>query len=405
VVGIYALVRKCRELDQDERVFRELLTGLADGPTPEAMLNCVAERTATLVGADSVYVERLDAERQEIIATALHGEGLPDVGTRGPYRGSVAAEAIEADSPVLVANVREESRSILGMGTRPFPAVVLPLRSDGMAIGALIVIRRKPSFSKKDIERLGLFANLAAVSVRRVLLLERLERALDSREELLRVLAHDMKNPVSTISMAAASLLNNKTPSAESLARLRDLIERSTARMTRLIHDLLDQAVIERSGFLPINPEPHECHALAEEVCEIARVNARAKSVNVTCDIRDNATIHADRVRLLQVFGNLIDNALKFTNAGGRIVVKQESRGDHVRFSVFNDGPVIPEAYRKKIFDPYFQAPGNTKGGAGLGLTIASRIVEQHGGAIWVESKEGEGTTFVFTIPAQRVAA
>jgi signal transduction histidine kinase len=404
VLGVYALVRKRKGSDEGERVFRELLTGLTADPTPEAMLNRVAERAATLVGADSVYVERLDAERQEIIATAVHGEGLPGVGTRGPYRGSVAAQAIEAGSPVFIADVRKENRSILGLLDQPFPAVALPLRSEGEAIGVLIVIRRLPSLTKKDIERLGVFVDAAAISMRRLLLLERLEQALRSKEELLRVLVHDLRNPVNTISFAAASILNNG-PSPDSLSKLRDIIKRSTARMNRLIQDLLDQAVIERSGFISIHLQPNDSQAITEEVCDIARVHAKTKAVQVASDIRDNATLFVDRGRLLQVLVNLIDNALKFTPDGGRIVIKSESTVNNVRFSVFNSGEAIPEAYCQKIFDPYFQVPGNTKGGAGLGLTIARRIVEQHGGTIWVESKEGEGTTFFFTIPAQRAAA
>jgi signal transduction histidine kinase len=396
-------VKKVRGLAENERLFRDLLTGLTNDTTPEAMLSTVAEHAAKLVGADGVYIERLDAERQEIIATALHGKGLPKVGTRGPFRGSVAALAIETGEPVCIRNVRDESRSILGRLTQSAPAVVLPLHA-GEAIGALIVIRRMPPFSKKDIAQLEVLADLTAVMVRRLLLLKRLEEALRCREEFGRELAHDLRNPVNTISLAAASLLHNN-PTPESIAQLREIIERSTARMSQLIQNLLDAAVIERSGFLPINPQPHDCHALGEEVCQFTRVHASAKPVHVTCDIPDHATIHVDRIRILQVLSNLIDNAFKFTPAGGRVVVREEPYGDHLRFSVFNSGPAIPEDYQEKIFDPYFQAPGKAKGGAGLGLTIARRIVEQHGGTIWVESKEGEGTTFFFTIPAERAAA
>jgi signal transduction histidine kinase len=391
-------MKKVKGLAENEHLFRELMTGLTNDTTPQAMLSTLAERAAKLVGADGVYIERLDAERQEIIATALHGDGLPEVGTRGPFRGSVAAQAIETGEPIYIPNVREESRSILGNLTLSAPAVVLPLRSAGEAIGALVVIRSVPSYSEKDIAQLGVFADLAAVSVARLLLLERLEEALRCREEFVRVLAHDLRNPVNTISLAAASVLHdNATP--ESLAKLREIIERSTTRISQLIQDLLDEAVIERSGVLPINPQPHDCHALGEEVCQFTSVHASAKKVHLTCDIPDHATIHVDRTRILQVLSNLVDNALKFTPTGGRIVVREEPYSNHLRFSVFNNGPAIPEDCREKIFDPYFQVPGNTRGGAGLGLTIARRIVEQHGGAIWVESKEGEGTTFFFTIP------
>src|SRR5438093_13778986 len=89
-------VRKYRHAGIDETVFRELLSGLTIGPTPEAVLQSVADRAAKLVRATAVYVERLDSERKELVATALHGEGLPPVGTRGPYEGSLAQQAIDS---------------------------------------------------------------------------------------------------------------------------------------------------------------------------------------------------------------------------------------------------------------------------------------------------------------------
>ena len=102
----------------------------------------------------------------------------------------------------------------------------------------------------------------------------------------------------------------------------------------------------------------------------------------------------------LQVLGNLIDNAIKFTPEGGTITVRSEVGRNEVRFSVSDTGPGIPESEGDRIFEPYWQAPSTAHLGAGLGLSIAEQIVEQHGGKIWVESAEGRGSTFVFTIPA-----
>jgi len=271
-------------------------------------------------------------------------------------------------------------------------------------------IRRRP-FTQKDIGRLRAFADLSAVSLRRLIMLEQLEqrscdlqKALQTREELLRVLAHDLRNPVNTIAMANAVLQNNH-PSKTALTKLYEMIERSTKRMNCLIQDLLDEAVIEHSGTLPIKPLPHQADSIAEEVCEITRVQAKGRTLDVQCHIGGKATVYADHDRLLQVLTNLIDNALKFTPQGGRITVRSEVREDHVRFSISDTGPGIPEEYRHKIFEPYFQAPETAHLGSGLGLAIAKKIVEQHGGNIWVESAEGEGTTFTFTIPAEPVAA
>jgi signal transduction histidine kinase len=107
-----------------------------------------------------------------------------------------------------------------------------------------------------------------------------------------------------------------------------------------------------------------------------------------------------DRDRLLQVLANLIDNAIKFTPEGGTITVRSEAGPKEVRFSVSDTGPGIPQSDRERIFEPYWQAPSTAHLGAGLGLSIAKQIVQQHGGKIWVENAEGQGSRFVFIIPA-----
>jgi signal transduction histidine kinase len=276
-------------------------------------------------------------------------------------------------------------------------------------VGVLVVIKQR-SFSEKDIARLQVFANLAAISLRRAMILEQLEqqreelqKALQSREELLRILAHDLRNPVNTIAIAASELLND--PTQTELPKLHEIIDRSTKRIDRMIHDLLEQAIIERTGSLPINLQPHPAHSLAEEACEITRVQAKARTVRVECHNCGSAVIHVDRDRLLQVLTNLIDNALKFTPKGGCITIESEVREDHARYSVSNTGPAIPEAFREKVFEPYFQVPGTAHRGSGLGLAIAKHIVEQHGGTIWFEAADGERTTFTFTVPADPLAA
>src|SRR5262249_47555742 len=148
---------------------------------------------------------------------------------------------------------------------------------------------------------------------------------------------------INTIAMAANALshsggLNHKDD------RLVEMIQRSTLRMNRLIQDLIDTAVIERHGELPLNPKEHPAQNLAEEVCEITRIQAKAKTVDVHCDIEGNATVWVDRDRLLQVLTNLIDNAIKFTPEGGTVTVRSEVAQNEVRFSVSDTGPGIPES-------------------------------------------------------------
>jgi signal transduction histidine kinase len=383
---------------RDENTFRDLLRGLTFGSNPQEVLRRIAERATTLVGGLAAYVERLDGE--DIVAEAVHNaHDLPVAGTRGPYKGSVAALALETHRAIFVRDVSRESRSILGSLGHHGPAVALPLVTDGTPIGALIVLQGRSRIRSRAIARLQTMADMSAISLRRAVMLERLEQALHTREELQRVLAHDLRNPVNTIAMAASVLIKATGLSATE-HRLVQMIQQSTMRMNRLIQDLLDNAVIERHGELPLNPQHHPTENLAEEVCELTRVQAKAKTVNVQCDIQGNASVFVDRDRLLQVLTNLVDNAIKFTPEGGTITIRSETRPNEVRFSVSDTGPGIHQSDHQRIFEPYWQAPTTAHLGAGLGLSIAKQIVEQHGGKIWVESAEGGGSTFTFTIPA-----
>jgi signal transduction histidine kinase len=381
--------------------------GLTEGSSPEAVLNEIAERAARLTGSDGAYVEEIHIESNEIRAAAAFGPGLPPVGTRGPYKGSVAAEVTEAGVARVVRDIGRESHSILGMSDYRSPAVVVPLVSDGKPLGALFVLRRQGAYSGREVRRLRTLANLTAVSLRRTIMVQeleqqrtRLEQAIRTRDEMARILSHDLRNPITTIAGAAAALRRSAL-SAEAQAKLLDMVERSAQRMNRLIQDLLDNVIIERSGELPLHPVPQPVERLAEEVCELTRMQAHTKTLQIQCLSEGNAIVNADRDRLLQALGNLIDNAIKFTPPGGLITVKSEVRNNAVRFSVSDSGPGIPEPYRDRIFEPYWQDQSTAvaAGGIGLGLAITKRIVEQHGGKIWVETKQGPGSTFVFTIP------
>jgi signal transduction histidine kinase len=384
---------------KEERTFQELLRGLTVGANPEEVLHRIAQRSAKLVNGTASYVERIDAERDEIVAEAVYNaHDMTAVGARGPYRGSVAEHVIQKGKATIIQSVRSESRSILASVKHDSPAVVLPLMTDHTPIGALIVLQGKRRFTKRSIGRLQTMADMSAVSLRRAMMLHKLEQALRTKDELTRVLAHDLRNPLNTIAMATQRLRDSLTPETGQ-SRVLEMIDRSTSRMSRLIQDVMDNALIERHGELPLNPTEHPVENLTEQICEEIRIQAQAKTLQVRCEFQEQGTVYGDRDRLLQVLANLVDNALKFTPAGGTITVKSELRDHEVRFSVSDTGPGIPAADRDRVFEPYWRASHTAQPGAGLGLAIAKQIVEQHGGRIWVESDEGRGSTFIFTIP------
>jgi signal transduction histidine kinase len=170
--------------------------------------------------------------------------------------------------------------------------------------------------------------------------------------------------------------------------------------MNRLIQDLLDVATIE-AGRLKLESTRVSASELVREAVEAQATHATAANVNLRLDVPyDVPAIWADRDRLLQVFENLVGNAIKFTPAGGRITVAAASQNTQVLFSVADTGAGIAQDSLAHIFDPFWQAATREQRlGAGLGLPITRGIVEAHGGELWVESQVGQGSTFFFTIP------
>jgi signal transduction histidine kinase len=169
--------------------------------------------------------------------------------------------------------------------------------------------------------------------------------------------------------------------------------------MNRLIQDLLDVARME-AGQLTVERAQLSAGGLIAEAVDMQRPLASSSSLELRVDVDpDVAEVWGDRNRLLQVFENLIGNAIKFTQAGGRITAGATSRDDEVVFWVADTGDGIPSEHLPRVFDRFWQATRTGREGAGLGLPIAKGIVEAHGGRIWAESTAGSGSTFFFTIP------
>ena len=169
--------------------------------------------------------------------------------------------------------------------------------------------------------------------------------------------------------------------------------------MNHLIEDLIGIVRVEAGQEIPLDIQPENPISIIEEACESSKIEAQSKSIRLACAAPSAMPlVRADRNRILQVLYNLIDNALKFTPAGGSISVRCESSDHGVQFSITDTGRGIEESNLGRIFERYWQAKATAHLGSGLGLAIAKAIVEQHGGAIWVESKLGIGSTFFFTL-------
>jgi two-component system sensor histidine kinase/response regulator len=230
---------------------------------------------------------------------------------------------------------------------------------------------------------------------------EALKQAVQAREDVLAIVSHDMRTPLSVVHTTTSMLLNPKyklTP--EQVREQHERIRRNVDLMNRMIGDLMDMVNL-RAGKLSINPKPMIVNDALREAVTAHEAPARDKGLVLTYDAgTDVMNAAADRARLMQLFQNLLGNAVKFTKAGDSITVTSRTRGSHAHIEIADSGPGIAADDLPHIFDPYYSASNkHQKTGTGLGLYIAKGIVDAHGGTIRCASEPGVGTTFNITLP------
>jgi signal transduction histidine kinase len=169
--------------------------------------------------------------------------------------------------------------------------------------------------------------------------------------------------------------------------------------MQDLITRLLDAARLDAGQPLVMDPRPEPLEALTAEALALVEPLAASKGVRLEHAVPPGLEVCCDRPRVLQVLANLLGNALKFTPAGGTVTLSATPDADFMRVCVRDTGPGIPRAQQAHLFERHWQARDTAHQGSGLGLYIACGIVTAHGGRIWVDSDEGHGTTFTFTLP------
>jgi signal transduction histidine kinase len=229
---------------------------------------------------------------------------------------------------------------------------------------------------------------------------EDVEREVKAREDLLSIVSHDLRNPLSAIGLAASTLQRAIGPS-EAPRKKVDLIARNAKRMDRMIADLLTAAKVQE-GKLSVEPKAQDTTALVADAVDELAFRAAGSGIDLRFEVASGTPpVYCDAGRIGQVLSNLIGNAVKFTPRGGSILVSaQQGDAGEVRFSVRDTGPGIAEDAVPHVFDRYWQKREHAARGTGLGLFIAKGIVDSHRGRIWVTSHPGQGSDFQFTLPA-----
>lgn len=248
-----------------------------------------------------------------------------------------------------------------------------------------------------DVERQLIGVTLVLADVTRLRKLDELKSGL------LSTVSHELKTPLTSVRMGIHLLLEERvgalTPKQQELLMAAG---EDADRLHKIVENLLDLGRME-SGRVRLDIRPMPVRQVVSQSAEPLEASFQDKGVALKVDLPDDVPdVLADEARIGHVLTNLLTNALKYTNAGGEVTVSAAGDGNTVRFSVQDNGRGIPEQYLGRIFERFFRVPGQAgqagQGGAGLGLAIAKEIVDAHGGRIWVQSKEGQGSTFSFTL-------
>jgi PAS domain S-box-containing protein len=221
------------------------------------------------------------------------------------------------------------------------------------------------------------------------------------KDEFVALVSHELRTPLTSI-RGYLELMIEDTNLTDEQSHFMQTIDRNAVRLQRVVGDLLFLAQVE-AGKLSLEHEQVDVNDVVADALEAARPSARRKSIELIAETAPLPSITGDRARIAQVLDNFVSNAIKFTPAGGRVLVTTTAGADAIDVEVTDTGVGVPADELPRLFQRFFRTHAATAQaipGTGLGLAIAKAIVEAHGGGIEVESEEGAGTTFKFTLPA-----
>jgi signal transduction histidine kinase len=325
------------------------------------------------------------------------------------------AEVLDTQASVLMSDVPPGWLESTAQSTEhlrlmrvldPGSFIVVPLIARGQILGTigLGASRASRRYGPQDLRLVERIASRVAMAVDNARLHEALERALRARDEVLGIIAHDLRNPLSSIMLQVGALRRRGDEPERRDQKVPERIHRAALRMNVLIQDLLDVARLEAGQRLSIIQDTVPTASVLTEAVEQQQPAISASNRRLNVDAAGvPPSVWADRSRLLQVFDNLLGNAIKFSRRC--ITVGASPKDGEVLFWVADDGAGVSAQDLPRLFDRFWQATRADRRGAGLGLSIVKAIVDAHGGRIWVESEGGVGTTFYFTLPVAPRAA
>jgi len=405
--------RERKRAERDRRFLLEAAAVLGGTLDADTVLAELARLGIHGLG-DACFVDVVTTDHHLIRAAWAHVSPAAQAELDGLYRAtpSVSPEArpalavVRSGKPMLAAidddwwarsTTSEDERRIL-QRLAGGVAMIVPLFVGARRLGALTLLSGSTrSYSAADLALAEKLASRGAVALEHARLYSQARDAIGLRDQMLAIVSHDLRSPLSIV-MMAASALEEVLPQGPATSTVHK-IQRAALRMERMIRDLLDYASID-AGQLSISARAQDIHSMIAETLAGFEAVARLRNIELAMVVPDDLPpALCDRDRILQVTGNLVGNALKIVPAGGTVVVRAELREKEILVRVVDTGPGISEHDQHWLFERYWRGAQHQYEGTGLGLAIARGIVHAHDGKIWVESELGHGAAFLFTLP------
>ena len=318
-----------------------------------------------------------------------------------PFAGSMAGWIVKNGEPLIVDNIQEEEHHFSEVELiTPFKmqAVLgVPLVVKEKTIGVIEVFNKhgQTSFTNDDILTLNILAPQAAAAIENI-------RFVEQKGRLDRVF-NELQSPMSSIIGSSQVMLANPNIDTQDLRSGLERINREATRLSQMVNDFLDLTKIE-TGRIQMDKRKIDLRSLAQEVIDQLYPQALEHKITLSLNVVKHTIpeISADADRLKQVMANLVDNAIKYNREGGKVDVILSCNQVRVQLSVRDTGKGIAPKDLGGIFDKFYRGQDNEDEiarGAGLGLSLAKKIIEAHGGDIWVQSELGIGSSFTFSLP------
>jgi signal transduction histidine kinase len=410
--------RSLRESVAELRALGEVTQAVNSSVDLETVLTTIVAKATQLSGTEAGAIYVFDEHEQEFQLKATYGlnQSIVTELKRSHIRiGQTGiSDAVESGEPIQVADLQNDPTITLDVIVRAgFRALLyVPLLGAQKVVGALVVRRKQPGeFTKSTVELLQTFAAQSVLAIQNARLFSELEeksRALaeasQHKSQFLASMSHELRTPLNAILGYTELIVDGIYGApAEKMQAVLKRVESNGRHLLGLINAVLDLSKIE-AGQLTLDLADYSLQNVAQTVHNAVEPLAADKKLTFKSDVQVDLPLgRGDERRLTQVLLNLVGNAIKFTDAG-EVVIKASASNGEFQLSVRDTGPGISAADQAKLFQEFQQAENpktRKKEGTGLGLAISKRIVEMHGGRIWIESRLGSGSTFFVTLPVQ----